>query len=48
VTNALAEKLKAIRDEELRQDLIKGYIKTREEDRLINQEWEAVTLEGWP
>ena len=48
VATALAEKLKAMRDEQLRRELIQGYIETREEDRLIDQEWEAATLEGWP
>ena len=48
VANALREKLEAMESEELKQDLIESYIETREEDRLLNQEWEAATLESWP
>ena len=48
VTNALREKLRKVEAERLRQQLIEDYKETREEDRLINEEWEAVTLEGWP
>ena len=30
------------------EELIQGYIERYEEDRALNKEWEAVTLEGWP
>ena len=34
-------------EQRLRQELIEGYIATREEDAEINKIWEAATLERW-
>jgi metal-responsive CopG/Arc/MetJ family transcriptional regulator len=48
VADALREKLREAEKKAFEQELIQGYIETREEDRLINEEWEAATLEGWP
>ena len=48
VAAAVAEKLKELAEEQLRQELIEGYQATREEDTIINKEWEAATLEKWP
>lgn len=48
VTDALLEKLNEAERKQLEQEMIEGYIATREEDRLINEEWEAITLESWP
>ena len=48
VAAAVAEKLKELEEEQLKQDLIEGYGARREEDAGINKEWEAATLENWP
>lgn len=48
VARAVSEKLQAINEERLTQELIESYIERYEEDRLLNEEWEAATLEGWP
>ncbi len=48
VAEAVAEKLKALEAERLRQELIEGYQARRQEDAETNQEWEAITLEKWP
>ena len=48
IASALREKLQELEGEQLRQRLAEDYAETREEDRLINQEWEAATLESWP
>jgi hypothetical protein len=33
--------------EKINKLLIEGYIAIREEDKIINQEWEKITLEEW-
>jgi hypothetical protein len=48
VAAALQEKLKALEDEQLRQELIEGYKALSHEAGEINKEWEAITLESWP
>jgi len=48
VTAAVAEKLKYLEQEQLRQSLIEGYQARQAEDTDINQEWEDTTLEKWP
>lgn len=48
VAIALKRELREMEREELKKRLIEQYIETREEDRLINEEWEAATLENWP
>ncbi len=48
VAVAVQEKLQKIEEERIEQDLIEGYIERREEDMELNEEWEAITLEGWP
>ena len=41
------EKLQEIKQGQLKQRLIKGYIDRHEEDQALNEEWEASTLENW-
>jgi metal-responsive CopG/Arc/MetJ family transcriptional regulator len=46
--DALSKKLQEVEREQLEQQLIRDYTETREEDRLLNAEWEPITLENWP
>ena len=48
VAAAVAEKLKELEAEQLRQSLVEGYKARQAEDIEVNQEWEGVTLEEWP
>jgi Arc/MetJ-type ribon-helix-helix transcriptional regulator len=48
VAAAVAEKLKRLEEEQLRQELIEGYQARRVEDSGLNKEWERATLENWP
>ena len=48
VADALREKLREAEKKAFEQELIQGYIERYEEDKAINAEWEAATLEGWP
>ena len=48
VAAAVAEKLKYLEQEHLRQSLVEGYQVRQAEDADINQEWEGATLEEWP
>ena len=48
VASALAERLREMEEEQLNEALIQGYIERYEEDNALNEEWERVTLEGWP
>ena len=48
VAAALREKLAKLERDRLEAELIEGYQATAEEDREINAEWEAITLESWP
>jgi HD superfamily phosphohydrolase YqeK len=48
VAAAVFDKLKELEQEQLRQLLAEGYQASRTEDVEVNQEWEGVTLEGWP
>jgi len=47
IADALKEKLEKEEKEALDALLCEGYQATREEDREINEEWEAATLEKW-
>ena len=47
VPEAIEEKLRSI-EKEFQREMIEGYIARREEDKPLNEEWEAITLEGWP
>lgn len=48
VADAVTEKLQVLKAERLNLELIESYIERYEEDRMLNEEWEAATLEGWP
>lgn len=47
VAAAVAEKLKCLEQEQLRQSLVEGYQARQAEDADINREWEGATLEEW-
>ncbi|MFH1454340.1 MAG: hypothetical protein ABIH00_10260 [Armatimonadota bacterium] len=47
IAEAVKEKIRQIKREEIDRLLIEGYTSTQEEDKEINAEWEAATLEGW-
>lgn len=47
IAEALKEKVKRMKQEELDKLLIEGYKKGAEEGKKINEEWESITLEGW-
>jgi hypothetical protein len=48
VAAAVADKLKELEKEQLRQSLLEGYQARQAEDSEVNQEWEGTTLEEWP
>ncbi len=48
VAQAGKEQLQQIERAQLEAELIEGYKARFEEDREVNAEWEAATLEGWP
>ena len=45
VAAAVAEKLKELEKEQLRQSLIEGYQARQAEDAEVNRDWEGATLE---
>ena len=45
IAQALREKFQRDKKKELENLLIEGYQKSTEEDKIINKEWEAITLE---
>lgn len=47
VAAAVAEKLKHLEQEQLRQSLVEGYKARQAEDAGVNQEWEGATMEEW-
>jgi hypothetical protein len=47
VSETLIETLKRRRKEEFEEMLGKAYLESAKEDKEINSEWEAATLEGW-
>ena len=48
VAEAVREKLDRLRIRPLEEQVARDYLETRDEDRELNREWEAATLEGWP
>ena len=47
VASAVEQKLDEAQHERVKALLIQGYVERHEEDRAINEEWEAATLESW-
>lgn len=47
IAEAIKEKIDRINKEKLDELLIEGYQATAKEDKMINDEWENITLEGW-
>jgi hypothetical protein len=47
VTAAVADKLKKLEEEQLRQSLVEGYQARKAEDVELNSEWEGAALEDW-
>jgi hypothetical protein len=48
VAMAVADKLKELEKEQLRQSMIEGYQARQAEDSEVNQDWERAALEEWP
>jgi hypothetical protein len=48
VVAAVADKLKILEEEQLKQSLLEGYQVRQEEDSGVNQEWQKAGLEEWP
>ena len=47
VAQAIRDRLTQLERQELERTLIEGYLARREEDAVLNREWEGATLEGW-
>jgi hypothetical protein len=47
VAAAVADKLRELEKEQLRQSLVEGYQARQAEDSEVNQDWERATLEEW-
>ena len=48
VNEALAEKVAALEQRELEQELREGYLATREDRVQLNADWHVVDVESWP
>jgi hypothetical protein len=48
VALAVADKLKELEKEQLRQSMVEGYQARQAEDPEVDQDWERATLEEWP
>lgn len=47
ISDALKEKLEREKKKKLEELLIEGYKETKKEDKNLNKEWGAITIEGW-
>ena len=47
ISEAIKEKIDKMNKEKLDKLLIEGYQATTKEDKMINDEWENITLESW-
>jgi len=48
IAEAIIEKIEKDKKEKLDALLIEGYKNEYNSDKKINQEWEDITIEGWP
>jgi hypothetical protein len=48
ITDAIIEKIDKDKKEKLDSLLVEGYKSESNTGKVINKEWEAVTLKGWP
>jgi len=48
VNEALAEKIAALEQTQLEQEMKEGYLAVRAERAVLNQDWDRVDTEGWP
>ena len=48
ISEAIVEKIQKDKKQKLETLLIEGYKSELREDKKINKDWEAATLEGWP
>jgi hypothetical protein len=48
VAAAVADKLKDLEKEQLRQSMVEGYQERQAEDSEVNRDWERATIEEWP
>ena len=48
VSQLLAERLQALEQEQLEQELREGYLATRQDRAELNADWQAVDVEDWP
>ncbi|HOP95659.1 MAG TPA: hypothetical protein PL130_07815 [Dictyoglomaceae bacterium] len=47
ITEVLRKEISMLKLRELDNLLVEGYKRTKDEDEIINEEWEKITLEGW-
>lgn len=47
ITETLQKEIHLLKLKRLDNLLIEGYKMTKNEDELVNKEWENITLEGW-
>jgi len=47
IAEAIKEKLDKLEAQKLKELLSKSYKSVKEEDKIVGEEWENVTLEGW-
>jgi metal-responsive CopG/Arc/MetJ family transcriptional regulator len=48
IADAIIEKIDKDKKDKLDTLLVEGYKSESNADKIINKEWEAATLEGWP
>lgn len=47
INQAVAEKLYALEQAELKTAMKEGYLSTQKDRHQLNQDWEAIDAEGW-
>ncbi|MCO5244628.1 MAG: hypothetical protein M9927_12515 [Anaerolineae bacterium] len=48
VSELLDERVRQLEQEELEAALREGYLATKSERRMLNNDWQTVDVEGWP